>query len=93
MMMILIVLLNSWITEILTLSHKKESLDLADLYDVPSHLEATKLTDKLEANWFDEIKRSPQNPSLIRATVRTMGWKLFFIGLMLIPTVSISRYS
>lgn len=78
----------SWITELLAQSHKKGTLDLTDLYDVPSHVESTKLTDELEGNWFDEIKRSPENPSLIRATLRTMGWKPLFIGFMLIPVVS-----
>ena len=62
---------------------------MTDLYDVPSHLESTKLTDQMEANWFDEIKRSPQNPSLIRATLKTMGWKTLCIGLLLIPMVDI----
>jgi hypothetical protein len=79
----------SWITQLLTQSHKKGTLDLTDLYDVPSHLESTKLTDKMEANWFDEMKRSPQKPNLIRATIRTMGWKPLLIGLLLIPLVSI----
>ncbi len=73
----------------MTESHKKGTLDLADLYDVPAHLESTKLTDKLEANWFDEIKLYPENPSLIRATLRTMGWKLLLMGLVLIPIVSL----
>ncbi len=75
----------------MTLSHKKGTLDLVDLYDVPSHLESTKLTEKLEANWLDEIKRFPENPSLIRATLRTMGWKPLLIGLLLIPLVSIYK--
>jgi hypothetical protein len=46
------------------------------------------LTDKLEANWLDEIKQYPTNPSLIRATLRTMGWEMILIGLLLIPLVS-----
>jgi hypothetical protein len=82
---------NSWITELLTKSHKQGTLELTDLYDVPSYLESKKLTEKLEANWFDEIKRSPQHPSLIRATLRTMGWTPLLIGLLLIPNVSVKR--
>lgn len=62
---------------------------MTDLYDVPSHLEATKLTDRMETNWFDEMKSSPDNPSLVRATLRTMGWKLVLIGLPLILMVTI----
>ncbi len=79
----------SWITQLLAQSHKKGTLDLADLYDVPEFLESTKLTDKLEANWFDEVKRHPENPSLVRATLRTMGWRLLLLGLLLIPIVSL----
>ena len=62
---------------------------MSDLYDVPSHLESTKLTDRIEANWFDEMKSSPDNPSLIRVTLRTMGWKPLLIGLPLILMVTI----
>jgi hypothetical protein len=84
-----VVLLNSWVTQLLTQWHKQGTLDFADVYDLLSHLESTKLTEKLEVNWFDEIKRSPEKPSLIRATLRTMGWKPLFIGLLLIPMVSV----
>ncbi|CAF1162569.1 unnamed protein product [Adineta ricciae] len=76
---------HSWVSELLTLSRKKGTIELDDLYDVPSNLESTKLTDRLEANWFDEIKRCPENPSLIRATIRTMGWNPWLVGLLLIP--------
>ncbi|CAF3694293.1 unnamed protein product [Adineta steineri] len=76
---------HGWITELLKKSHKQGTLDLTDLYDIPSYLDATKLTDKLEANWFDEMKRSPREPSLVRATVRTLGWTPLLIGLLLIP--------
>jgi len=78
----------SWLSSLITKSRKQGTLHLNDLYDLPTYLESTSLTDKLEANWLDEIKRCPQNPSLIRATLRTMGWKIIFIGLLLIPLVS-----
>lgn len=80
---------HRWVKEILTRSHEKETIDMTDVYDIPSHFESTKLTDQIEANWFDELKHSPQNPSLIRATCKTMRWKIFRIGLLLIPMVDI----
>jgi hypothetical protein len=48
-----------------------------------------KLTDKLEVNWFDERKRYPDKPNLLRATIRAMGWKPFLIGCVFIPRVNI----
>jgi len=81
----------SWLSSLITKSRKQGTLHLNDLYDLPTYLESTSLTHKLEANWLDEIKRCPQNPSLIRATLRTMGWKIIFIGLLLIPLVSIDN--
>ena len=79
---------HSWLFPLITKSHKQGTLYLNDLYDLPANLESTLLTDKLESNWFDETKRCPQNPSLIRVTIRTMGWKLVLAGLLLIPIVS-----
>lgn len=84
--------MNSWLSTLITKSRKQETLHLNDLYDLPDFLESTHWTEKLEGNWFDELKRCPQNPSLIRATIRTMGWKLIFIGLSLIPLVSKYKY-
>ena len=81
-------MLYSWLSSLITKSHKQGTLHLDDLYDLPDFLKSTPLTNKLEANWFDEIKRCPQNPNLIRATLRTMGWKLILFGLLLIPLVS-----
>ena len=63
-------------------------MNLADLYDLLPQYESVTLTEILERNWFDEIKRNPDRPSLIRATVRTMGWKPLFTGLLLLPYVS-----
>ncbi|CAF1384435.1 unnamed protein product [Rotaria sordida] len=76
---------HCWLSALITKSHKQGTLHLDDLYDLPAYLESTPLTDKLEANWIDEIRQCPQNPNLIRATLRTVGWKLFLIGLLLIP--------
>ena len=59
-----------------------------DLYDLPPYLQSTELTDKLETNWFDEVKRCPNNPSLIRVTLRTLGWKPFLYGLLALLHVS-----
>ncbi len=84
--------LYSWLSALITKSRKQGTLHLHDLYDPPAYLESAPLTDKLEANWFDEIQRCPQNPSLIRATLRTMGWRFFFVGLLLIPIVSQQKH-
>ena len=69
-------------------SHRAGTLHLEDLYDVPPELEAEALIDVLESCWFDEVRRRPDNPSLIRATIRSVGWKVFFYGLLIIPLVS-----
>ena len=76
----------SWITQLFARSHKKGTLHLDDLYDILPRLESTKLTDQLEANWFDEIKRHPQEPSLLRATLHTIGWKPFLLGFIILLT-------
>ncbi|CAF0930502.1 unnamed protein product [Adineta steineri] len=73
---------HSWVTPLLKKSHKNGVLHLNDLYDLPAHLHSTELTDKLEQNWFDEVKRYPNNPSLIRVTLRTVGWKPFAYGIL-----------
>ncbi|CAF1199030.1 unnamed protein product, partial [Rotaria sordida] len=81
---------GNWLSSLITKSHKQGTLHLDDVYDLPDFLKSTPLTNKLEANWFDEIKRCPQNPNLIRATLRTMGWKLILFGLLLIPLESLN---
>jgi hypothetical protein len=63
-----------------------------DLYTLLPEFDAAFLTDQLEKNWFDEVRRNPRHPSLIRATVRTMGWTPFLAGLLLIPQVSFIVY-
>ncbi|CAF1664496.1 unnamed protein product [Rotaria magnacalcarata] len=78
---------HSWLSSLINKSHKQGTLHLDDLYDLPDHLESTISIDKLEANWFDEIKRCPQNPSLVRATLRTAGWRYMLLSLLLIPLV------
>jgi hypothetical protein len=82
---------NSWLTPLLTKSRKQGTLHVHDLFDLPTFLDSNTWTDKLESNWFDEIKRCPEDPSLIRATLRTIGWRMIFNGLILIPTVSFSN--
>ncbi|CAF4718803.1 unnamed protein product [Rotaria sp. Silwood1] len=79
-----------WLSSLITKSHKQGILHLDDLYDLPDYLKSTSLTNKLEENWLNEIKRCPQNPNLIRATLRTMGWKLMLFGLLLIPLESLN---
>ncbi|CAF3773428.1 unnamed protein product [Rotaria sp. Silwood1] len=76
---------HCWLSSLITKSHKQGILHLDDLYDLPDYLKSTSLTNKLEENWLNEIKRCPQNPNLIRATLHTMEWKLILFGLLLIP--------
>ncbi len=83
---------NSWLSSLIKKSHKQGTIHLNDLYELPKYLESTTLTNKLEANWFDEIKRHPDNPSLVRATLRTIGWKPFLLGFLLLFTVSKIRF-
>ncbi|CAF3686894.1 unnamed protein product [Rotaria socialis] len=79
---------HSWLSELLSKSHQQQTLHLSDLYDLLPHMESTKLTDQMEANWLDELNRYKQKqkqPSLLRATLRTVGWKPLLVGLLLIP--------
>ncbi len=62
-------------------------LHLNDLYELPTYLQSTELTDKLESHWFSEVKHHPNNPSLIRATLRTLGWKPFLYGFLILLQV------
>jgi hypothetical protein len=59
-----------------------------DLYGHPDHLQSTSLTDSLEKHWNMEIQRNPSNPSLIRATIVTMGWTPFLWGFIKVFNVS-----
>ena len=68
-------------------SRQQGVLHLNDLYDLPPHFKSKELTDKLELNWFDEVKRCPKNPSLIRVTLKTLGWKPFLNGFFLLLNV------
>jgi hypothetical protein len=83
---------SSWISSLLIKSGKQRAIQLPDLYDLLPELESKTLTESLEKNWFDEVKRCPQSPSLIRATIRTMGWAPLLIGLLLIPNVGQANF-
>jgi hypothetical protein len=78
---------HSWIAPLLQKSAKQGTLHLTDLHDLLPQLESTKLTDRLEATWSDEMNQTKREPSLVRATIRTMGWAPFLTGLLLIPNV------
>ncbi|CAF1632625.1 unnamed protein product [Rotaria magnacalcarata] len=78
-------LFHNWISVLINLSHKQGTVYLNDLYDILPEYESKQLTDILQNNWFDELKRSPENPSLLLATIRTVGWKPMMIGLLLVP--------
>ena len=78
----------SWISPLLDLSHEKEVLDLPDLYDILPQHRAVLLTDQLESCWSDELKRHPNRPSLLRPTIRSMGWTPWIIGAAFIPKVN-----
>ncbi|CAF2928196.1 unnamed protein product [Rotaria sp. Silwood2] len=78
-----------WVSPLVIKCRKHGTLDINDLYEPLPDCESATLTDKLEANWFAETKRNPDKPSLIRATLRTMRWRPFLIGLNLIPSVSL----
>ena len=73
-------------------SRQQGTLDLSDLHELPAHLHASILTDQLEANWLAERERCPNNPSLIRATLRTAGWKHMLLGLLLLFSVGAFDY-
>ncbi|CAF4106053.1 unnamed protein product [Rotaria sordida] len=79
-------LFHQWVSPLVSKCRKQGTLDVNDLYEPLPDWEAAALTDKLEANWFAEIKRNSNKPSLIRATLRTMRWKPFLLGLIFIPS-------
>lgn len=72
----------------LDLSHQQGTLYLQNLYEILPQYRSEILTDKLEKNWLEEVEYHPQRASLIRATIRTVGWKPFLIGLYLLLSVS-----
>ncbi|CAF1179985.1 unnamed protein product, partial [Adineta ricciae] len=78
-------LFHGWISHLIETNRNHGALDVVDLYELLPEYQSKKLTDDLENNWLDEKKRSPTNPSLIRATIRTMGCKPILTGLLLIP--------
>lgn len=80
---------NRWVSPLLKQARQQGTLHITDLYDLPPRLESTTLTNELETNWFDEIRRNPERPSFLRATLRIIGWKPLLLGIMLIPKVSI----
>ena len=80
--------LSSWISHLLHISQQQKTLNLVDLYDLLPQFESVTLTETLERNWFNELKRHPDRPNLLRATICTMGWKPFLTGLLLLPFVS-----
>ena len=82
---------HSWLSPLLRKSRQEGTLHLDDLYELPPHLDPTKLTDELESNWFNEMKHHPDRPSLIRATLRTLGWKPFLNGFFPLLNVRINN--
>jgi hypothetical protein len=69
-------------------SHDTGTLQMKDLDDLSPRFHFCNLTDRLQTDWLAEQKRSSQHPNFIRAAMRTMGCKLFLIGLLLILHVS-----
>ena len=80
-------LFHGWISSLLSKSHKQEALHLNDLFDLLPQLESNDLVGRLESNWSDELKQTNRQPSLLRATIKTAGWKPVLLGLVLIPAV------
>ena len=80
-------LIASWITELFDKCRDQGTLYLTDLYDLLPNYQSAQLVDDLEIHWFEELKRNPEKPSLLRATLHAMRWKPVLIGSMLIPTV------
>lgn len=89
--MLIVVFLPSWIGGLIDLSHKQGTLSLDDLYDLLPQYESKDLSEQLERHWLEERKSHPTNPILLRATIRTMGWRPFIIGAFLIPLVNTFR--
>jgi len=82
---------HSWISSLLKKRHKQGTLNLSDLYDLYPELESRKLVEDLESNWFDELKQTNRQPSLLRATLKTIGWTPFLAGLLLLPSVNYKK--
>ena len=80
-------LFHGWISSLLSKSHKQGALHLKDLFDLLPQLESNDLVSRLESNWNDELKQTNRQPSLLRATIKTAGWRPVLFGLILIPVV------
>jgi hypothetical protein len=79
---------HGWISPLIQKTHKQDAIHLKDLYDLLPQYESKELCERLESNWLNELKHTNRQPSLVRATLKTMGWRPFLVGLMLIPTVN-----
>jgi len=84
---------HSWILKLLNKSHREQTLHLNDLYELMPEFESTRLIDQLESNWFEELKRSNRQPSIIRAMIKTLGWRPLLVGLLLIPSVNLRKFN
>lgn len=73
------------------LSHEQGTLYLHNLYEILPQHRSENLTVALEKNWFDELQDHKQRASLIRTTVKTMGWQPALIGLYFMFSVSIMK--
>jgi hypothetical protein len=80
-------LFQCWIAPFIKNTHKQDAINLTDLYDLLPEYESAKLGERLESNWLKELKQANRQPSLVRATLKTMGWKPALLGLLLIPIV------
>ncbi|CAF1547050.1 unnamed protein product [Rotaria magnacalcarata] len=78
-------LFQGWVSPLISKCRKQGTLDISDLYEPTPDCESATMTHKLETQWFAEMRRNPDNPSLIRATICTMRWEPLLIGLILIP--------
>ncbi|KAL5284866.1 ABCC4.2 family protein [Megaselia abdita] len=64
---------------------RKKDLETEDLYKPLKEHTSDRLGNKLCKSWEDELEKASKKnkePSLLKATLRVFGWKIFFQGVM-----------
>lgn len=80
----------SWVVPFMARGYKS-SVEESDLFDIPTRHKAKVVTDRLEGAWREERAKNPEQPSLLRAYIRTFApsW-LFILFILTVQLVCIT---
>lgn len=78
-------LLFAWVVPLFKKGYRKE-LNFTDLYRYCTADDPKKATEVVEKNWYKELKKD--DPSIVRALVRSFGFQYTLIAFICLLTVS-----